>query len=41
MTMIIEVHPREDYQLEVRLTNGGSITLNLKTKLERLLQNLI
>ncbi|WP_027399890.1 DUF2442 domain-containing protein [Anaerovorax odorimutans] len=34
MAEIKEVHPREDYQLEVSLTNGGSITLNLKPKLE-------
>ncbi len=34
MVEIKEVKPREDYQLEVLLTNGGSITLNLKPKLE-------
>ncbi len=33
MAEIIKVHPKEDYQLEVLLSNGGSVTLNLKTKL--------
>ena len=34
MTEIKEVKPRENYQLEVLLSNGGSVTLNLKPKLE-------
>ena len=34
MTEIKEVRPRADYQLEVLLTNGGSVTLNLRPKLE-------
>ena len=34
MTEIKEVRPRADYQLEVQLSNGGSVTLNLKPKLQ-------
>jgi hypothetical protein len=34
MTEIKEVRPRADYQLEVLLSNGGSVTLNLKPKLQ-------
>lgn len=34
MAEIKEVKPREDYQLDVLLKNGGNITLNLKPKLE-------
>ena len=34
MTEIKEVHPREDYQLKVLLSNGDSVTLNFKPKLE-------
>ncbi len=34
MAEIKEVKPKENYQLEMLLTNGSSITLNLKSKLE-------
>lgn len=36
MTWIIQIHPKEDYQLEVILDNGSSLTLNLKPKLNTL-----
>ena len=36
MAEIKEVKLREDYQHELLLTNGGSIILNLKPKLENI-----
>ena len=36
MIRITEVHPKEDYQLEVILDNGSSIMLNLQPKLKTL-----
>ncbi|MEA1959905.1 MAG: DUF2442 domain-containing protein [Bacillota bacterium] len=33
MTEIKEVHPKADYKLEVELTNGSSVILNLQPKL--------
>ncbi len=34
MSKITSLMPQEDYRLEVRLDNGSSVTLNLKSRLE-------
>ncbi len=34
MTEIKAVYPKEDYHLEILLSNGNNVTLNLKPKLK-------
>lgn len=41
MSPIINVLPKDDYRLEVRLDNGSSITLNMASRLSNVRFNML